>query len=329
MLALQVPLLDSLPELRHTQIIYTPDTPDARGVAAQLDAWVRAAGGGPGLAARPQGFATEAALEAGNRALALQRQAIFNASASWARVVGVSFGSLEPGSVSYTIRLQSDDAASFARWSSPAQAVLGEQSNGTIERSALLRSGFVLLEHALNEAVKSWHAEPDGSQPPAAQVLRRSTIDVERFPQREWESRYGGAASGSPLSLGLLVRIYLPMAFMTSVSLLIVGIVDEKEKKLKEGMKMMGLSDFAYWMSWVASHGAMMFAVALLAAVIIHVFGLFPRTGVVWIFGLLLSYNLALVPPCMLVSLLFNKVKSASNAAGATAPKTSWPSTPI
>ena len=51
-----------------------------------------------------------------------------------------------------------------------------------------------------------------------------------------------------------------------------------------------------------------------------HVFGLFPRTGVVWIFVLLLSYNLALVPPCMLVSLLFNKVKSASNAAGATAP---------
>ena len=47
-----------------------------------------------------------------------------------------------------------------------------------------------------------------------------------------------------------------------------------------------------------------------------HVFGLFPRTGVVWIFVLLLSYNLALVPPCMLVSLLFNKVKSASNAAG-------------
>ena len=264
-----MPLLDSLPELRHTQIIYTPETPDARGVAARLDAWVRAAGSGSGLAARPQGFATEAALEAGNRALALQRQAIVNASASRARVVGVSFGSLEPGSVSYTIRLQSDDAASFARWSSPAQAVLGEQSNGTIERSALLRSGFVLLEHALNEAIKSWHAQPDGAQPPAAQLLlRRSTIDVERFPQREWESRYGGGASGSPLSLGLLVRIYLPMAFMTSVSLLIVGIVDEKEKKLKEGMKMMGLSDFAYWMSWVASHGVMMFAVALLAAVI-------------------------------------------------------------
>ena len=69
--------------------------------------------------------------------------------------------------------LQSDDAASFARWSSPAQAVLGEQGNGTIERSALLRSGFVLLEHALNEAIKSWHAEPDGPQPPsAAQLLQ-------------------------------------------------------------------------------------------------------------------------------------------------------------
>jgi hypothetical protein len=29
--------------------------------------------------------------------------------------------------------------------------------------------------------------------------------------------------------------LYLPLAYMTSVSLLIVGIVEEKEKKLKEG----------------------------------------------------------------------------------------------
>ena len=38
-----------------------------------------------------------------------------------------------------------DDAASFARWSSPAQAVLGEQSNGTIERSALRKIGWRVI----------------------------------------------------------------------------------------------------------------------------------------------------------------------------------------
>ena len=35
-----------------------------------------------------------------------------------------------------------------------------------------------------------------------------------------------------------------------------------------------------------------------------------------WVAVLLFSYNLALVPPCMIISLVFSKVKSASNASG-------------
>lgn len=42
--------------------------------------------------------------------------------------------------------------------------------------------------------------------------------------------------------------------------------------------------------------------------------GLFPLTGTGWVAVLLFSYNVALVPPCMIISLVFSKVKSASNA---------------
>ena len=42
--------------------------------------------------------------------------------------------------------------------------------------------------------------------------------------------------------------------------------------------------------------------------------GLFPLTGTGWVVLLLFSYNVALVPPCMIISLVFSKVKSASNA---------------
>ena len=42
--------------------------------------------------------------------------------------------------------------------------------------------------------------------------------------------------------------------------------------------------------------------------------GLFPLTGTGWVALLLFSYNVALVPPCMIISLVFSKVKSASNA---------------
>lgn len=42
--------------------------------------------------------------------------------------------------------------------------------------------------------------------------------------------------------------------------------------------------------------------------------GMFPHTGTGWVAAMLFSYNVALVPPCMLISMIFSNVKSASNA---------------
>ena len=44
------------------------------------------------------------------------------------------------------------------------------------------------------------------------------------------------------------------------------------------------------------------------------------KTGTGWIAVLLFTYNLALVPPCMIISLVFSKVKSASNASSVPTP---------
>ena len=56
--------------------------------------------------------------------------------------------------------------------------------------------------------------------------------------------------------------------------------------------------------------------VVALSSLLVGWTGLFPLTGTWWVAVLLFSYNLALVPPCMIISLAFSKVKSASNASG-------------
>ena len=47
----------------------------------------------------------------------------------------------------------------------------------------------------------------------------------------------------------ILASIYFVMAYAPFVNFMVVALVTEKEKKIKEGMRMMGLRDSAFW--WV------------------------------------------------------------------------------
>lgn len=326
------PLDDTLAKFRDMSILFCPDTNETRSVMRRLLWWscdqvvqcnretttpdtMYAEGWAP----RVHGFATEADMLEHNRHLALAYSG--NASigpavsrgylGSMDQVVGVDFTSLASGDVAYTVRMQQKIAPRLSRWKTPADGGADANETSTILSSDLLRTGFILLEHALNEAIASWQNDRHAIKP---ETLRQSDVEVARFPRQEWHAKYGSDSSGTGFGLGLLVRLYLPLAYMTSVSLLIVGIVDEKEKKLKEGMRMMGLTDAAYWSSWVLSHSAMAVVVVILSSLLVAKFGLFPLTETGWVAALLFSYNVALVPPCMIISLIFSKVKSASNA---------------
>lgn len=58
---------------------------------------------------------------------------------------------------------------------------------------------------------------------------------------------------------------------IAQVRVLLTRILEEKERKLKEGMKMMGLSAVAYWLSWLITAGVkvgcMVFMVSIIAKV--------------------------------------------------------------
>lgn len=47
----------------------------------------------------------------------------------------------------------------------------------------------------------------------------------------------------------ILSAIYFVIAYSPFINFLVVNLVTEKEKKIKEGMRMMGLRDSAFW--WV------------------------------------------------------------------------------
>ena len=75
---------------------------------------------------------------------------------------------------------------------------------------------------------------------------------VKMFPKAEYET---------PLDyLKNVVGIYLVVAFAPFISALLIYVVGEKENKIKESMKIMGLNMSVFWLSWFITYAVVIIA---------------------------------------------------------------------
>ena len=101
----------------------------------------------------------------------------------------------------------------------------------------------VQLQHAIDQAI----------------VDIKDTINNKRFSVQIDSSIKPFPAVGYTYNLGGIIAasfvgFVVTIAFQSSSVLIMKSIVVEKELKLREGMKMMGLTDFTYWSSWLVTH---------------------------------------------------------------------------
>ena len=82
-----------------------------------------------------------------------------------------------------------------------------------------------------------------------------------------------------------LIIMYIPPVYRTTYR-----IVQEKDSKVKESMRMMGLQDFAYWSSWYSYYTMINTAISLISWAILY-FLVFSKTAwwlilaMLWLFG--------------------------------------------
>jgi ABC-type lipoprotein export system ATPase subunit len=131
-------------------------------------------------------------------------------------------------------------------------------------------------------------------------------VDFIPFPFRGYTSNgfYG-------LVLGIL-SFFFVIGFVFPVSRLIRGLVLEKEMKLREGMRMMGLSDAALFGSWLATYAIFW---AILAIIITGVASrsMFKASsgGAIW--ALFFLFGLSATTFSYLISVFFSRAKTASS----------------
>ncbi|OMJ73736.1 hypothetical protein SteCoe_27506 [Stentor coeruleus] len=112
-------------------------------------------------------------------------------------------------------------------------------------------------------------------------------------------------------SIGGILSFFIIISYLVPVSRLLSSIVQEKETKTKEMMMMMGLSNSAYWLSWITYYTIIYTVVSIVLTILIIQMKVFTNSngGLVflyfWIFGMAcLSFSIFL-------SMFFSKSRSA------------------
>ncbi|XP_077109566.1 cholesterol transporter ABCA5 isoform X1 [Ranitomeya variabilis] len=161
-------------------------------------------------------------------------------------------------------------------------------------------SGFTQMQGCIDYAIiklkTNYSAREDLLRPKATVMEKKPVVEVDGF-------------------YHALMSICLVMAFSPFGCSPAAYIVAEKEKKLKEFMKILGLHDTAFWLPWVLLYIILILLISLLMAFITTVFTPFKHSSWFLIFLLYALYGISLILFALMLTPLFKKAKQAGGIA--------------
>ncbi|KAL8562888.1 hypothetical protein ACOMHN_004580 [Nucella lapillus] len=113
-----------------------------------------------------------------------------------------------------------------------------------------------------------------------------------------------------------VMPLCLTISWVYSVAMLVQSIVYEKEHRLKEVMKMMGLSNAVHWCAWFLTTCLQMTATTAMLTAMLKVGKVLPHSDPSIIFIVLQVYAIAIICFSFLISVLYSKAKVAAACAG-------------
>ncbi|RXN25823.1 retinal-specific ATP-binding cassette transporter [Labeo rohita] len=118
------------------------------------------------------------------------------------------------------------------------------------------------------------------------------------------------------LTLNRCFPIFMVLAWIYSVSMIVKSIVLEKEMRLKETLKAMGVSNGVIWYTWFIDSFLIMAASTALLTAIIMAGKVLNYSDPIILFLFLLTFTVATIMQCFLMSVFFNKANLAAACSG-------------
>eukprot|EP00286_Rhodomonas_abbreviata_P007959 CAMPEP_0181335448 /NCGR_PEP_ID=MMETSP1101-20121128/26837_1 /TAXON_ID=46948 /ORGANISM="Rhodomonas abbreviata, Strain Caron Lab Isolate" /LENGTH=1401 /DNA_ID=CAMNT_0023445569 /DNA_START=43 /DNA_END=4248 /DNA_ORIENTATION=+ len=116
------------------------------------------------------------------------------------------------------------------------------------------------------------------------------------------------------LAAGGIEPFLVPMSFWIFVQRIVVQVMTEKESRLQESMRMMGLSDVAYYTGYFLSDGVILGFILSFSCAIISAAGLFNDGDFGSVFGLLFTFCLSSVPFAFFIAAFFDTPQTSGQA---------------
>uniref|UniRef100_A0A2R8N2T9 ATP binding cassette subfamily A member 3 n=1 Tax=Callithrix jacchus TaxID=9483 RepID=A0A2R8N2T9_CALJA len=102
-----------------------------------------------------------------------------------------------------------------------------------------IREGFLAVQHAVDRAIMQYHADAATHQ-----LFQRLTVAIKRFPYPPF------IADPFLVAIQYQLPLLLLLSFTYTALTIARAVVQEKERRLKEYMRMMGLSSWLHWSAW-------------------------------------------------------------------------------
>ncbi|ORX82548.1 P-loop containing nucleoside triphosphate hydrolase protein [Anaeromyces robustus] len=113
-----------------------------------------------------------------------------------------------------------------------------------------------------------------------------------------------------------LFSLYMNFLFLVHILVIVTFLVDEKEKKIKEGMLMSGVHPSIFWLSWEIVYLIIITITSILVALFLYVTKSYSYINPVLLFILILLYGLSNCGIGFVVSVFFKKTKTATSFVG-------------
>ncbi|XP_022092654.1 ATP-binding cassette sub-family A member 5-like isoform X2 [Acanthaster planci] len=173
--------------------------------------------------------------------------------------------------------------------------------NGICSTNRYLFSGFAVLQTVLQNAISSVVA---------GQPIKLPDFSVRMLP-------VGGAIVNSTV-MRIMMVVFFVLMYGIFVAVLLTNLVYEKEKKIKEMMLMMGMSNAAFWLSWFIIYGVILTVLSVLVAMlVVFVLRILGSSNFLLILLILFFYGMSLVSFSFMLSPFFSKSLVAGVAATA------------
>lgn len=206
-------------------------------------------------------------------------------------------------------------AAVFRSTKLTTQGLVEPQKDGqpkTFNKGGLTwysQSGFLALQRSVDNFIEriSYRGQAV-SGPVSSQYLGEDGRPhvVVPFPTPAW------SLDVFAMLMPQLLSAFLLISLAYSVNRMITGVVMEREARLREGMRMMGMRSSAFYASWVVTYVLLYLFVVTGVVFLLSVGSILPRSSPSLLFVWLMIFSLAAIAYGLVITTFFTRAKTAA-----------------